>query len=98
MGRVKDGKIRAAILPELKAQLEGLRKKEWRRFRSVSHIIESAIDYYLHQFAAAGGKLDKKMFPDIPSPLEPKKQPDPDILSLPDNPPPLKKSGGHSPR
>ena len=98
MGRVKDGKIRAAILPELKDQLEELRKKEWRRFRSVSHIIESAIGYYLHQFEAAGGKLDEKMYPDVPSNIESKFQAESELIPGSRKSPPPKKGGGSSPR
>lgn len=66
MGRAKDGLIRASIRPDLKADAEALAQNDVR-WRSTSHVIETAVAHFLAKLKLAGGKLDENNFPLVES-------------------------------
>lgn len=66
MGRAKEGLIRASIRPDLKVNAEALSRSDVR-FRSMSHVIETAVAHLLAKLEEAGGRLDEHNFPLVES-------------------------------
>jgi len=62
--RAKAGRVRCAIPPELKHRAEDLARNDGR-LRSLSQLIEAAIEFYLQQYQEAGGVLDRYNQPDL---------------------------------
>lgn len=60
--RAKLGRITGTILPELKMEFEAIAKHD-KRWRSMSHAIESAVGFFLHHYKASNGQLDGNNFP-----------------------------------
>lgn len=63
-GRAKAGKIRATILPELKAEAERIAAND-QRWRSLSHLVETMFAYFLASYHVSNGRLDSNNFPDL---------------------------------
>lgn len=61
-GRAKGGRVRAAIRPELKDEIEELVAGDIR-IRSVNQLIETSLDYYLRDYQLANGDVGKDLFP-----------------------------------
>ena len=65
-GRAKYGRIRAAVKPELKQAAEAIVATEGL-IRSVSHLVESAMGFFLYHYTQSNGVLDRNGFPVIRS-------------------------------
>lgn len=66
--RVKEGKIRAQVIPALKVEAEGIAQGD-SRLRSLSQLVEAAMAYYLRDFKAAHGHLDAQGLDGLPGPV-----------------------------
>lgn len=62
MGRSTAGMIRASVSPSTKLTIVALVEHD-ARFRSVSHLVDVALAYYLHQYKDADHCLDGRNFP-----------------------------------
>jgi len=60
--RALHGRIRATILPSLKAEGEEIVAKD-DRFLSLSRLVELSMAFYLEHYREADGVLDKRGFP-----------------------------------
>lgn len=65
--RVKEGKIRAQVIPALKTEGEEIAHAD-SRLRSLSQMVEAALAYYIRDYKAASGSLDANNFPLLSSP------------------------------
>ncbi len=63
-GRKAHGSVRAQILPTLKHEVERLSRED-PRWRSVSHLIETAVGFFLSHLQASQGRVDQYNHPVI---------------------------------
>ena len=59
--RATHGRIRAAIIPELKDEIERLCDED-KRIRSVAFLVETALLYWLRDYKTTKGSLDADLF------------------------------------
>ncbi len=63
-GRAKSGRVTGTIMPELRSRLEEIATNDGR-FRSLSHLLESCVEFYLELYTKSNRRLDERNFPII---------------------------------
>lgn len=70
--RAKEGRVRAAVRPDIKTEAEEIVEKDGR-VRSLSHMIESALAYYIRAYTDSAkashngiAQIDEQSFPILP--------------------------------
>jgi hypothetical protein len=72
--RAKYGRVRAAVRPELKAEAEAIVADD-SRLRTLSHMIEVSLDFYIREYKKVNKQIDKQCFPN-PDPRRSFRRPD----------------------
>lgn len=63
-GRTAQGRIRAVVRPALKIEADAIAQADGR-IRSLSHLVESAMVFYVLHYKASNGNLDRDGLPVI---------------------------------
>jgi hypothetical protein len=63
--RARRGRLRGAVRPDIKREAEALAKAD-TRLRSLSHLMEVALSYFMRDYKRAGSNIDMQGFPIVP--------------------------------